>query len=357
MGAVVVSEYMVGVARKPGSCHRWELLLLLVLLAQRTTLQEFSTDYINSSTKLSTITEIIAMTSTKVLNSIDILLDIIDRQDWRTFRFAALSNSAYFRAITNAIANCPETNGMTLLHAVVRCNPPLDLVAKMMEICPDLPAAKDCLGRTPLHVAAGSAATPNLIKLIAHAHPASCDATDDDGKTPLHFVCDSSCELFEDDDIINQSREVCHDTIRALLSESMHAATIEDVDEMNAIEYAIMSDAQLKTISLLQMSARKSFESSRLRRPPLPPAIDIHHKVDVGTRSGDNNDNDTDVVMEDVAKEKNSEEEVASRKEEKSNDDEKEEGDAAAAAPVRVSYREDEIIHVCKRFKASRFLE
>ena len=154
------------------------------------------------------------------MTSIAILLDLIDKQDWQTFQSAALSSSAFFRALTAAIANCPEFNGMTLLHAVVRCNPPLDIVAKMIEICPDLPAAKDCLGRTPLHVAAGSAAKPRLIKLIAHAHPASCDAQDEDGKTPLHFACDSSCVLFEDDDNTNQSmpREVCHDSVRALLS-------------------------------------------------------------------------------------------------------------------------------------------
>lgn len=164
---------------------------------------------------------------------------------------------------------------MTLLHAVVRCNPPLDMVAKMMEICPDLPAVKDCLGRTPLHVAAGSAAEPRLIKLVAHAHPASCDATDEDGKTPLHFACDSSCELFEDD-ATSQSmpREVCHDTIRALLSESLLAATIEDMDEMNPLEYAIMSDAELRTVKLLQKASCKTLQSiSRSSSPsPIPEA-------------------------------------------------------------------------------------
>jgi hypothetical protein len=160
---------------------------------------------------------------------------------------------------------------MTLLHAVVRCNPPLYMVAKMMKICPDLPAAKDCLGRTPLHVAAGSAASPRLIKLIAHAHPASCDATDEDGKTPLHFACDSSCELFEDD-ATNQwmPREVCHDTVCALLSESMLAATIEDMDEMNPLEHAILSDAELKTVKMLQKAACKTLESLSRSSSPKP---------------------------------------------------------------------------------------
>ena len=215
------------------------------------------------------------MTSITVMREIGILLDLIDRQDWVSFRSVALSSPAYFLAITRAIASCPEYNGMTLLHAVVRCNPPSKIVAKMIEICPDLPAAKDCLGRTPLHVATGSAAAPKVIKLIAHSNPTSCSAKDEDGKTPLHFACDITCELFESDIPVKQvPRKVCHDTVRALLSESIHASTIEDMDEMNSVEYAIMSDAQLKTVKMLQWASSRSLESihppsMKPRREPL----------------------------------------------------------------------------------------
>ena len=156
---------------------------------------------------------------------------------------------------------------MTLLHAVVRGNPPLDIVAKMIKLCPEQPAAKDCLGRTALHVAAASAASPKVVRLIAHACPNSCDATDVDGKTPLHFACDINCELFEGDRSPVAPRRVCHDTIRALLSESIHASTIEDIDEMNALEYAIMSDAELKTVKLLQKASSTSFESESSIQP------------------------------------------------------------------------------------------
>ncbi|KAL7433030.1 hypothetical protein ACHAXM_003378 [Skeletonema potamos] len=209
------------------------------------------------------------MTFADVFTLITYLFELIDRRDWQTFQAVALSESA-LRTITAAIEKFSEFfNGMTLLHAVVRCNPPLEIVTTIIKICPDLPAAKDCLGRTPLHVAAGSAAAPNLIKLIAHAHPASCDATDEYGKTPLHFACDSSCELFEDDHKNHQSkpRNVCHDTIRALLSESLLAATIEDQDEMNALEYAILSDAELETVKMLQRAACKTLQSMSI---PIP---------------------------------------------------------------------------------------
>jgi ankyrin repeat protein len=203
--------------------------------------------------------------------SITDLLHHIAEQDWELFQSIALSKSTTFRAITNAIGNSPEFSGVTLLHAAVRFNPPLDVVKKMIDICPDLIAAKDCLGRTPLHVAAGSSAEPTLIKLLAHAYPASCDATDEDGKTPLHFACDTSCQLFEDEDAIKRvQRGVCHDTVIALLSESLHASTIEDIDEMNALEYAIMSDAKLKTIKLLQHASCKSFRSRSTSNSPSP---------------------------------------------------------------------------------------
>ncbi len=204
--------------------------------------------------------------SSEVLQLVASLLDSIHRQDWQTFRSAVLSNPAYFKAVTKTIASCPELNGMTLLHAVARHNPPLDIVAKMISTCPKLPAARDCLNRTPLHVAAGSGASSKLIKLIAYACPASCEAQDEDGKTPLHYACDTSCELFEEDFVSKQQsrtpRQVCHDSIKALLSESLHAATIEDVDEMNPLEYAIMSDAHLNTVKMLQKASCKSFQSS-----------------------------------------------------------------------------------------------
>ena len=205
------------------------------------------------------------------MKAIGIILMTIEQQDWMSLRSAVLSNPAYFLAITRVIANSPNYNGMTLLHAVVRCNPPSDIVAKMIEICPELSAAKDCLGRTPLHVATASAAAPKVIKLIAHAHPTSCNTRDEDGKTPLHFACDVTCELFECDVPVKRvPRKVCHDTVRALLSESIHAATIEDIDEMNSVEYAIMSDAQLKTVKMLQWASSKSLESTHPSIKPLP---------------------------------------------------------------------------------------
>ena len=136
----------------------------------------------------------------------------------------------------------------------------------MIRICPYLTAVTDCLKRTPLHVAAGCKASASLIKLIARAYPAACVVQDAEGKTPLHFACDSSCLLFEDqnDDVDENDASTSnqespnHKSIVALLSISLHAATLEDDEEMSPLEHAIMSNASLKTVKLLQAATRKA---------------------------------------------------------------------------------------------------
>mmetsp|Transcript_23911 Transcript_23911/g.39421 ORF Transcript_23911/g.39421 Transcript_23911/m.39421 type:complete len:220 (+) Transcript_23911:115-774(+) len=215
------------------------------------------------------------MTSSKLLNSIVILLGIIESQDWQTFDKLALSNPATFQALRKVIAGCEEFHGMTLLHAVVRYDPPLNVVAKMIEICPDLLSAMDCLGRTPLHVAAGMGASSSLIKLIAHSCPSSCIAQDEDGKTPLHFACDTSCELFEDGSSELSRSTVDHESIRALLSVDLHPATMEDLDEMNPLEYAIISDAGLNTVKLLQKAAVVTMKSRSRSNSPVNKALPV----------------------------------------------------------------------------------
>eukprot|EP00984_Skeletonema_dohrnii_P019374 scaffold9231_cov79-Skeletonema_dohrnii-CCMP3373.AAC.1 len=69
------------------------------------------------------------MTSTEVLQSVSYLLGLIEACEWETFRSFTLEPSpAHFRARTNVIAQTPELNGMTLLHAALKCDPPPELV-------------------------------------------------------------------------------------------------------------------------------------------------------------------------------------------------------------------------------------
>ncbi|KAL7495863.1 hypothetical protein ACHAWT_005102 [Skeletonema menzelii] len=115
-----------------------------------------------------------------------------------------IPNPTLFRNICSAISACSELKAQrhdppsASAAVAVRFNPPSDIAAHqmiMIRICPDLTATAATINRTPLHVAAGSKVSASLIKLIARAYPAACVVMKRAIKTPLHFACDSSCEL------------------------------------------------------------------------------------------------------------------------------------------------------------------
>ena len=84
------------------------------------------------------------------------------------------------------------------------------------------------------------------------AYPKACMKQDLDGRVPLHFACDSDRALYEEDlkSMKNTSLDV--DAIRCLVSFAPKSALVDDIDEMNAIELAILSNASSDLISLLQ---------------------------------------------------------------------------------------------------------
>lgn len=193
--------------------------------------------------------------SANAFNFLSLLLNVIDSEDWATFNDIALKNPKAFQALSKIISSTGQFNGMSFLHAVVRHHPPLEIVAGVVKLCPDTLYARDCLNRTPLHVAAGIGAHVSVIKLLAMSCPEACKVQDEDGRTPLHFACDVDCRLFEGEPLRRDppSFEVVH----ALLSASITPASMEDDDEMSPLEYAILSDANVRVVKLLQKAAQK----------------------------------------------------------------------------------------------------
>jgi ankyrin repeat protein len=202
-----------------------------------------------------------------LLQKIATLLGVIGSKRWSVYQQIALSNEKIFHMVSDVLIQCNDQfNGMTLLHACCRHDPPVEIIAQMIRLRPELVSAQDCLGRTPLHIAAGCAAHPHVIKILAHADPRTCTVQDEDMRTPLHLACDRYCNLFADpinSEDSDGGREPSYDAIRALLSESLEAATLEDEDEMNPVEYAIMSNADLKVVKLLQKATQKAARTQK----------------------------------------------------------------------------------------------
>eukprot|EP00579_Thalassiosira_antarctica_P019019 CAMPEP_0201957652 /NCGR_PEP_ID=MMETSP0904-20121228/4974_1 /ASSEMBLY_ACC=CAM_ASM_000553 /TAXON_ID=420261 /ORGANISM="Thalassiosira antarctica, Strain CCMP982" /LENGTH=234 /DNA_ID=CAMNT_0048502737 /DNA_START=16 /DNA_END=720 /DNA_ORIENTATION=+ len=204
-----------------------------------------------------------------VMNYLSFLLGLMEDQDWIKLEDVALSKPKTFKVVSKMISDCEEFNGMTLLHACVRYDPPIKVLDNLIKLYPQVLREGDCLGRTPLHVAAGSGASPWVIKLLTMNYPQACNVQDEDGRTPLHFACDTSCELFEDDqDLPRPQGPPSLDTIRILLSGSLAAVTLEDGDEMNAVEYAIVSDAPIEVVNLLQKASQRVMRKAKMNNSP-----------------------------------------------------------------------------------------
>lgn len=81
-----------------------------------------------------------------------LLLKLIEKGDWYRFSQLALDEPQAFQSLSNLVSKSSGFNGMSLLHAAARYNPPSNIISKMLELCPDTIEKVDCLNRTALHV-------------------------------------------------------------------------------------------------------------------------------------------------------------------------------------------------------------
>jgi len=200
-------------------------------------------------------------------SSLMLVLKLIERNDWQKLNSFFLQ-AEKFQAIAALVNESASFNGMTLLHAVCRFNPPSSVVRNMIMLCPGDAKALDCLNRTPLHVAAGTGASVNVINALLDANPRACRAQDVDGRTPLHMACDRSCILFEGS--CNSRDAPRYDIVSSLISVSPSSVTLEDEDEMTALEYAVLSSGELQVVKMLQRASqkvlRKKHEEEKTKR-------------------------------------------------------------------------------------------
>ncbi|KAL7426964.1 hypothetical protein ACHAXM_000651 [Skeletonema potamos] len=187
-----------------------------------------------------------------LMSYVAIVLELIHTQNWAKFE-KVTSQPKLFKIISEYIQKCDEFNGMTLLHAVVKSKPPLHILDAMIHAHSDSLRGQDCVGRTPLHVACGTGADAKIIRRLVKAFPQACDLKDEDGRLPLHLACDTDCVLFEGDQTPRAPPSV--DVVKALLAGSLRSVLVEDDDEMSPIEYAIIADASIDVVKLLQKAS------------------------------------------------------------------------------------------------------
>lgn len=106
------------------------------------------------------------------------------------------------------------------------------------------------------------------MQLLANACPEACAIQDLDGRTPLHLACDRSCQLFKGD-CNKASSPPSIDVVFTLAKAHLASVSLEDNDGMSALEQAILSNASLQVVKLLQAATSASAQQQmhRVDRP------------------------------------------------------------------------------------------
>ena len=78
--------------------------------------------------------------------------------------------------------------GMTALHLLCKLpNPPVDIVADLIECAPETLQWAESSGWLPIHLAVASGAALVVLEMLCDAHPDGKIAQDRRLRTPLHF--------------------------------------------------------------------------------------------------------------------------------------------------------------------------
>ena len=179
-----------------------------------------------------------------------LLIAFIERGEWKR-----LKRALAFQLFIDAARSLHENSalfGANILHIALRNGPPIGIIRIILQEFPETPCMSDSIGRLPLHVACSVSISSKIVATIAEAYPQACMKQDLDLRTPLHFACDTSRMLYEENMNYPDERHLNISTVLCLVSIAPSSVHVEDCDEMNAIEIALLSNAKGKVISLLQ---------------------------------------------------------------------------------------------------------
>lgn len=141
-----------------------------------------------------------------------------------------------------------------ILHFATRFQAPLRIVSLLARIYPMSLTSADATGRYPIHVASKWSATPDVIAFLIKANPSVVGVQDSLGKTPMHYV--GECYLAHYNSPMYNRDDSMLQVVRLLKTAAPLSVNLEDNEEMNAIEYALLSEASLKVVKTMQRACR-----------------------------------------------------------------------------------------------------
>jgi len=151
-----------------------------------------------------------------------------------------------------------------VVHFAARFQAPLRIISLLSGLYPHSLTSTDMAGRYPIHVAAKWGATPDVIRFLVDAGPSVVGCPDGSGKTPMHYVGESYIAHYNS--CLYDRSEAMMNVVRLLKTSAPASVNLEDGEGMNAIEYALDSDADIRVIRVMQRACRDDWRERQLVR-------------------------------------------------------------------------------------------
>lgn len=181
------------------------------------------------------------------------LTTLISKKKWEKVIEVLTSedkDDSYFSCRYKCNKKCEH--GHCLLHLALRLHPPFYIIKAMLEAFPDGPSETDCMKRYPLHIAAKYGISVRSMKVLLTANPKAAGALDLNGQTPLHLVFHEY--NWKTQSQVEFGREFSRATlgICELLCRAAPKSVLIEVDGVSVIESALVEDADLRVVRVLQ---------------------------------------------------------------------------------------------------------
>lgn len=198
------------------------------------------------------------------------LHNLIELKDWAKIDTFLSDISKSSSLPINIIDDC------FLHHACRHRNAPLRTIRRIAKVFPSSLNARDDHGRYPIHVAVMNGCMPDLIAFLIKSNTANVGTQDIYGKTPMHYLGQCYAEKFcataySIDEVDNLTSCV----VKLLIEAAPESVNMEDEDEMNPIEIALLNDTHIKVVKAMQRASRNDW---RIRKKEELKSKDVVHE-------------------------------------------------------------------------------
>jgi hypothetical protein len=148
----------------------------------------------------------------------------------------------------------------SIVHFALRYRAPLNIIKLLAKRYPLCITRPDATGKFACHVAAKYGAEPMVMEYLVRNNKHAAGVQDPLGKAPIHYVGEFYASNYGDSKgsgVLEKMFQV----VCLLKDVAPQSFNLEDNEGMNAIEYAIENDTDIKIIKTMQRTARDDWRT------------------------------------------------------------------------------------------------